>query len=70
MIKITGIPIIMSTSRTLATEVVENSKDSIIFKLRQEYTPRASPTVAINRLLLSGLPLVACTLHSFPCEIL
>jgi hypothetical protein len=53
MIKIIGIPIIMSKSRTLATEVVENSKNSIVFKLRQEYTPRASPTTAINRLVLS-----------------
>lgn len=31
---------IMKTSKTLATEVVESEPDRIIFKLRQEYTPK------------------------------
>lgn len=30
----------MASSRTLATEVVSSTPDSLIFKLRQEYTPR------------------------------
>ena len=30
----------MSTSRTLATEVVSNTPHEIIFKMKQEYTPR------------------------------
>jgi len=35
-----GIPVIMKTSKTLATEVMESEPDKIIFKLRQEYTPK------------------------------
>jgi hypothetical protein len=31
---------IFATSKTLATEVVESKSDRIIFKLRQEYTPK------------------------------
>lgn len=30
----------MKTSKTLATEVMESEPDKIIFKLRQEYTPK------------------------------
>jgi hypothetical protein len=46
-----GIPIITSKSQTLAIEVVESSKDTVVFKLRQEYTPRLLPTRAVNRYL-------------------
>ena len=35
-----GIPKVMSTSRTLATEVVSNAPTEIVFKMKQEYTPR------------------------------
>jgi hypothetical protein len=35
-----GIPKIFATSKTLATEIVESKPDRIIFKLRQEYTPK------------------------------
>ena len=30
----------MATSRTLATEIVSSTPTSLVFKLRQEYTPR------------------------------
>lgn len=30
----------MASSRTLATEVISNTPTELIFKLRQEYTPR------------------------------
>lgn len=30
----------MASSKTLATEIVSNSRNELIFKLRQEYTPR------------------------------
>ena len=32
----------MASSRTLATEVILNEPNSIIFKLQQEYTPRVA----------------------------
>ena len=35
-----GIPMIMSSSKTLATEVVKNDVKEIVFKLRQEYKPK------------------------------
>ncbi|KAF2493974.1 hypothetical protein BU16DRAFT_528142 [Lophium mytilinum] len=35
-----GIPKIMASSRTLATEIVDASPSLLVFKLRQEYTPR------------------------------
>jgi len=38
-----GIPIIMSSSKTIATEVVSSTDSELIFKLQQEYTPRLSP---------------------------
>ncbi|KAF2437118.1 hypothetical protein EJ08DRAFT_623626 [Tothia fuscella] len=48
-----GIPIIFN-SKTLATQVVESNKDTIIFKLRQEYSPKATPASfkkAVNSLV-------------------
>lgn len=38
--KCQGIPKIFASSKTLATEVVESKPHVIIFKLRQEYTPK------------------------------
>jgi len=38
-----GIPIIMSSSKTIATEVVSSTDSELIFKLQQEYTPRLFP---------------------------
>ena len=35
-----GIPKVMASSRTLATEVVSNTDTQIAFKMKQEYTPR------------------------------
>ncbi|KAF2812991.1 uncharacterized protein BDZ99DRAFT_460311 [Mytilinidion resinicola] len=35
-----GIPKIMASSRTLATEIVDAAPALLVFKLRQEYTPR------------------------------
>jgi len=35
-----GIPKIMASSKTLATQVVKSTPTELIFKLRQEYTPR------------------------------
>lgn len=35
-----GIPKVMASSKTLATEIVSNSPTELVFKLRQEYTPR------------------------------
>ena len=55
-----GIPKIMASSKTLSTEVVENEKDRIVFKLRQEYTPRV---------LHKGKPvnsLITCLLYTSP----
>ncbi|KAL9100490.1 MAG: hypothetical protein Q9163_004145 [Psora crenata] len=39
-----GIPKIMSSSRTIATEVVSAESKLLVFKLQQEYTPRVSPS--------------------------
>lgn len=39
-----GIPIIMTTSRTLKTEIVSSKPDELIFKLQQEYTPKVLKT--------------------------
>ncbi|KAI9690698.1 MAG: hypothetical protein M1820_009902 [Bogoriella megaspora] len=38
-----GIPKIFHPSRTLATQIIHDEPTSIIFKLRQEYSPRALP---------------------------
>jgi hypothetical protein len=35
-----GIPMMFASSKTLATEILESKPDRIIFKLRQEYTPK------------------------------
>ncbi|KAL8922456.1 MAG: hypothetical protein Q9208_005178 [Pyrenodesmia sp. 3 TL-2023] len=35
-----GIPRLFASSKTLATEIVENSANTIVWKQRQEYTPR------------------------------
>jgi len=39
-----GIPKLFASSKTLKTEVVSDKPDEIIFKLRQEYTPRVLHT--------------------------
>lgn len=53
-----GIPKIFASSKTLAIEVVESEPDSIIFKLRQEYTPKAvhfsKPVNSLVTLTLDG----------------
>ncbi|ESZ90923.1 hypothetical protein SBOR_8695 [Sclerotinia borealis F-4128] len=38
-----GMPMIMVSSKTLATEVVKSSDDEIVFKLQQEYRPKLLP---------------------------
>ncbi|MCJ1465135.1 hypothetical protein MMC07_003751 [Pseudocyphellaria aurata] len=53
-----GIPQVMATSRTLATEIVSNTPTELIFKLRQEYTPRvlhlSKPVNSLVSLTLDG----------------
>jgi hypothetical protein len=44
-----GIPIITSKPQTLATEVVENPKDTIVFKLWQDYTLQLTTAQTVNR---------------------
>ncbi|KAF8855737.1 hypothetical protein BDZ45DRAFT_804757 [Acephala macrosclerotiorum] len=47
-----GIPKIIATSGTLATEVVSSASDEIVFKLRQEYKPKLSTaSKAVNSLV-------------------
>lgn len=47
-----GIPKIMASSKTLATEVVINTDKELSFKLRQEYTPRVAHfTKPVNSLV-------------------
>ncbi|MCJ1258674.1 hypothetical protein MMC24_006507 [Lignoscripta atroalba] len=47
-----GIPKIMASSRTLSTEIVSDSPTSIIYKQRQEYTPRVLHTAKpVNSLI-------------------
>ncbi len=41
---LTGIPKIMATSRTLKTEIVSSTEKELVFKLQQEYRPKAFPT--------------------------
>jgi len=36
----TGIPKVMASSKTLATEIVSNTDTQLAFKMKQEYTPR------------------------------
>jgi hypothetical protein len=38
-----GIPKIMGSSKTLATEVVKSKEGEVLFKLRQEYRPKLMP---------------------------
>jgi hypothetical protein len=47
-----GIPLAMTKSETLKTEIVQSDSNSIIFKLQQAYTPRLSPfTKPVNSLV-------------------
>ncbi|TVY23356.1 hypothetical protein LHYA1_G008201, partial [Lachnellula hyalina] len=51
-----GIPKIMGTSKTLATEVVSSTDKEIVFKLQQEYRPKLMPTgKAVNSLVSLAL---------------
>lgn len=46
----------MSSSKTLATEVVKSDENEIVFKLQQEYSPRGLPTSrAVNSLVSLAL---------------
>ena len=47
-----GIPKVMASSKTLATEVVSSSDAELVFKLKQEYTPRVAQfTKPVNSLV-------------------
>ena len=48
-----GIPMIFSSSKTLATEVLKSDDKEIVFKLRQEYTPIMLPTSKVVNSLVS-----------------
>ncbi len=51
-----GIPKIMASSRTLATEIVSSTDEELVFKLRQEYRPKFSPVgKAVNSLVSLSL---------------
>ena len=51
-----GIPKIMASSKTLATEIVSSTDKEIVFKLQQEYTPRLAPAgKAVNSLISLAL---------------
>lgn len=51
-----GLPKMFSSLRTLATQVVKDSPDEIIFKLRQEYTPKLTHTPkTVDSLVSLGL---------------
>ena len=51
-----GLPKMFSSLRTLGTEVVKDSPDEIIFKLRQEYTPKVTHTPkTVDSLVSLGL---------------
>jgi hypothetical protein len=42
----------MASSKTLATEIVSDTEKEIVFKLRQEYTPKLMPAgKAVNSLV-------------------
>lgn len=46
----------MSSSRTLATEIVSSTEKELVFKLRQEYTPVLSPAAKpVNSLVSLAL---------------
>ena len=38
-----GIPKIMASSKTIATEIISSTDKEIVFKLRQEYRPKLTP---------------------------
>lgn len=47
---------LFATSKTLATEIVSSTDDEVVFKLRQEYTPKLLNTPkAVNSLVSLGL---------------
>ena len=47
-----GIPKVMASSKTLATEVVSSTNTELIFKMKQEYTPRVAHfTKPVNSLV-------------------
>lgn len=51
-----GLPKVFSSLRTLATEVVEDKPNLIVFKLRQEYTPIIlHKALAVNSLVSLSL---------------
>lgn len=50
-----GIPKIMASSETLASEVVSSTESEIVFKLRQQYRPRLLPAKAVNSLVSLAL---------------
>ena len=46
----------MASSKTLATEIVSDTEKEIVFKLRQEYTPKLIPAgKAVNSLVSLAL---------------
>lgn len=47
-----GIPMLFASSKTTATEVVESTPRTLVFKMRQEYTPKVlSWTKGVNSLI-------------------
>lgn len=53
-----GIPKVMASSKTLATEIVSSTDTELIFKMKQEYTPRVvqftKPVNSLVSLTLDG----------------
>lgn len=53
-----GIPKVMASSKTLATEIVSSTDTELIFKMKQEYTPRVAhftkPVNSLVSLTLDG----------------
>lgn len=53
-----GIPKVMASSKTLATELVSSTDTELIFKMKQEYTPRiahfSKPVNSLVSLTLDG----------------
>lgn len=50
-----GIPKIIASSKTLATEIVSSTDSELISKLRKEYQPHALPAKAVNSLISLAL---------------
>ena len=47
-----GIPKVMASSRTLATQIISSTPNELIFKMQQEYTPRVfRSSKAVNSLI-------------------